>query len=76
MRRSPFFKRVIKTTEFDYKGVNQVVYQENDVTIRSFPAVHAGDGPVSYSLEYNGLKIVIGGDTFPNKCFSKVVSQS
>ena len=31
-------------TEFDYKGVNQVVYEENGVTMRSFPAVHAFDG--------------------------------
>ncbi len=61
----------IETTEFDYKGVNQVVYQENGVTIRSWPAVHAGDGPISYSLEYNGMKVVIGGDTFPNKWFLK-----
>ncbi len=59
----------INTTEFDYRGVNQVVYQENGVTIRSIPAVHAGDGPVSYILEYRGFKVVIGGDTFPNKWF-------
>ncbi len=59
----------IDTTEFDYKGVNQVVYQENGVTIRSIPAIHAGDGPVSYILEYAGLRVVIGGDTFPNKWF-------
>ena len=59
----------IETTEFDYKGVNQVVYQENGVTIRSIPAIHAGDGPVSYILEYSGMKVVIGGDTFPNKWF-------
>jgi ribonuclease Z len=55
--------------EFDYKAVNQVVYEENGVTIRTTPAIHAGDGPVSYSLEWNGLKIVFGGDTFPNKWF-------
>ena len=55
--------------EFDYKQENKVVYQENDVTIRSWPAIHAGDGPVSYALEYGGMKIVIGGDTFPNKWF-------
>ena len=61
----------IETTEFDYKEVNQVVYQENGVTIRSIPAIHAGDGPVSYILEYNGMKVVIGGDTFPNKWFIK-----
>ncbi len=61
----------IKTTEFDFKGLNQVVYKENGVTIRSWPAVHSGDGPVSYSLEYQGMKVVIGGDTFPNKWFLK-----
>jgi ribonuclease Z len=59
----------IVTTEFDYKAVNEVVYQENGVTIRSWPAVHAGDGPISYSVEYSGMKVVIGGDTFPNKWF-------
>jgi ribonuclease Z len=61
----------IETTEFDYNGVNQVVYQENGVTIRSIPAIHAGDGPISYILEYGGMKVVIGGDTFPNKWFLK-----
>ena len=61
----------IETTEFDYKKQNQVVYQKNGVTIRSWPAIHTGDGPVSYLLEYAGLKIVIGGDTFPNKWFIK-----
>ncbi|MEK6239192.1 MAG: hypothetical protein N2C14_31120, partial [Planctomycetales bacterium] len=57
----------IKVHEFDYKGVNQVVYEEQGVTIRSFPTIHAGDGPVSYSLEWKDYKIVIGGDTAPNK---------
>jgi len=61
----------IDVVEFDYMGVNQVVYQENGVTIRSWPAIHAGDGPVSYSLEWNGLKLIIGGDTFPNKWYIK-----
>ncbi len=61
----------IKVTEFDYKGENQVVYQENGVTIRSWPAIHAGDGAVSFSLEYAGLKVVFGGDTFPNKWYVK-----
>ena len=61
----------ITVEEFDYKGENKIVYQQNGVTIRSWPAIHAGDGPVSYSLEWNGLKIVFGGDTFPNKWFVK-----
>ena len=59
----------IEVHEFDYKGENHVVYQENGVTIRAWPAIHTGDGPVSYALEWNGLKIVIGGDTAPNKWY-------
>ncbi len=61
----------IEVEEFDYTKENQIVYQQNDVTIRSWPAIHAGDGPVSFSLEYAGLKLVIGGDTFPNKWYIK-----
>jgi len=59
----------IEANEFDYKGVNQIVYQENGVTIRSFPAIHSLDGPVSFTLEWNGLKFVFGSDTYPNKWF-------
>ena len=57
--------------EFDFKGENQIVYQENGVTIRSWPANHVIDGPVSYSLEWGGLKFVFGGDTYPNKWYVK-----
>jgi len=59
----------ISVTEFDFRGVNQVVYKENGVTIRSWPAIHAADGSVSFSLEWNGFKFVFGGDTFPNKWY-------
>ena len=62
---------VTEVTEFDYTQVNEVVYQENGVTIRSFPAIHSIDGPVSYSLEWNGLKFVFGSDTYPNKWFDQ-----
>jgi len=58
-------------TEFDYKGMNQIVYQENGVTIRSWPAIHAIDGSVSYSVEWNGLKFVFGGDTYPNRWYDE-----
>ena len=57
--------------EFDYKAVNKVIYHENGVTIRSWPAIHLLDGPVSFSLEWNGLKYVFGGDTYPNKWYIK-----
>ena len=59
----------VEVTEFDYTGVNQVVYQENGVTIRSWPAIHAIDGPVSYSLEWNDLKFIFSSDTYPNQWF-------
>ncbi len=61
----------IEATEFDYKGVNQVVYEANGFTIRSWPAIHALDGSVSYSLDWNGLKFVFGGDTYPNKWYDE-----
>jgi ribonuclease Z len=61
----------LEVTEFDYKGENQVVYDENGVVIRSFPAIHSLDGPVSFSLEWNGLKFVFSSDTYPNKWFNE-----
>jgi len=54
--------------EFDYSKT-QVIYDKNGVKITSFPAVHVIDGPVSFSLEWNGLKFVYSSDTFPNKWF-------
>ena len=62
--------------EFDFKGENQPVYEENGVTIRSWPANHTIDGSVSYSLEWNGLKFVFGGDTYPNKWFTKYATDA
>jgi ribonuclease Z len=56
--------------EFDYKK-EQIIYEENGVVIRSFPAIHSLDGSVSFSLEWNGLKFVFGSDTYPNKWFIK-----
>ncbi|MFZ9037004.1 MAG: guanitoxin biosynthesis MBL fold metallo-hydrolase GntH [Gammaproteobacteria bacterium] len=59
----------VDVVEFDYKAVNQVVYDEDGVIVRSIPAIHTGDGPVSYIVEYEGMRVVIGGDTAPNKWF-------
>jgi len=56
----------IVVTEFDYRAVNEVIYEENGVTIRTIPAIHALDGPVSFILEWNGLKFSYSSDTFPN----------
>lgn len=57
--------------EFDYRGENEIIYEENGVIIRSFPAVHAFDGPVSFRLDWNGLSFVFSSDTFPNKWFNE-----
>ena len=58
---------ILDVTEFDYTGVNEVIYQENGVTIRTIPAIHIFDGAVSFILEWNGLKFCYSSDTFPNK---------
>lgn len=57
----------MEVTEFDYRAINEVIYEENGVTIRTIPAIHVFDGPVSFILEWNGLKFVYSSDTFPNK---------
>ena len=31
----------IEVTEFDYKSINKPIYEENGVTIRTIPAIHA-----------------------------------
>jgi ribonuclease Z len=61
----------LEVNEFDYRAENAVIYEDNGVTVRSFPAIHALDGPVSFSLEWKGLKFVFGSDTYPNKWFAK-----
>jgi ribonuclease Z len=61
----------INVHEFDYKGENQTIYEENGVTIKTWPAIHAGDGSVSMALYWKGMKVVIGGDTKPNTWYIK-----
>lgn len=61
----------IEVDEFDYLKENAVIYQDKGITVRSWPAIHAGDGPVSFSIEYEGMKLVYGGDTTPNMWFVK-----
>lgn len=59
----------MEVTEFDYKGINQVVYEEDGVVIKSFPALHAFDGPVGFRLEWKGLSFVFSSDTYPTKWY-------
>ena len=61
----------IEVTEFDYKPVNQLIYDVNGVKIYSLPAIHALDGSVSFIMEWNGLKFAFSSDTYPNKWFNQ-----
>ena len=74
--RLPASGQELEINEFNYLGENEIVFQENDVTIRSWPAIHVIDGPVSYSLEWNGLKFVFGGDTYPNTWFPEYAADA
>ena len=66
----------MEVNEFDYKKVNEIVYEENGVVIRSFPAIHALDGSVSYTLEWNDLKFAFSSDTYPNKWWIEYTKDS
>lgn len=58
----------VEVHEFDFTKTG-TVYDRNGVTIKSFPAIHIYDGPVSYRLEWNGLTFVFSGDTTPSRFF-------
>ncbi len=58
----------IEVTEFDYSK-SHVIYEQNGVMIKAWPAIHVIDGAVSYSLVWKGKKFVYSGDTVPNKWF-------
>ena len=56
----------IHVHEFDWSKVNNVIYEENGVVIRTIPAIHF-EQSVSFILEWNGLKLSYSSDTVPNK---------
>jgi ribonuclease Z len=73
--RGDMLSYAIKVHEFDFSR-EQTIYERNGVTIKSWPAVHTIDGAVSYSLEWNGLKLSYSGDTVQNKWFLKHAKNS
>jgi len=62
--RGPFNPDSLETpvTEFDFSQT-QVVYEANDVTVTSFPVIHAASGAVGYRFDFGGLTFVHSGDT-------------
>ncbi len=52
----------IITHEFDW-AETQVVYEENGITVTSFPAIHAMAGAISYRIDWKDMSVVYSGDT-------------
>lgn len=61
--------------EFDWSKINNVIYEENGVVIRTIPAIHF-EQSVSFILEWNGLKLSYSSDTVPNKWWVKHTQNS
>jgi ribonuclease Z len=55
----------LEVNEFDWQAINNVIYDENGVQVRTIPAIHA-DQAVSFILEWNGLTFAYSSDTVPN----------
>jgi ribonuclease Z len=55
----------LEVTEYDWSKVNNVIYDDNGVVIRSIPAIHL-EQSASFILEWNGLTLAFSGDTLPN----------
>jgi len=66
----------LDVTEFPFDGINEIIYEENGVVVRSIPAVHGLDGAVSFILEWNGLTFVYGSDTIPNKWYIEYAAKA
>lgn len=56
----------LEVNEYDWSKVNNVIYNENGVTIRSLPAIHL-EQSASLILEWKGMRVAYSGDTIPNK---------
>jgi ribonuclease Z len=59
------YQLVAHELPYTWEGDKAVAYQDDDVTIRHFPAAHDRDGSISYRLEFNGMSVVFSGDTKP-----------
>lgn len=58
--------QAINVHEFDY-AQTQVVYDQDDFQVTSFPAIHGIDGAVSYRMDWKDLSVVFSGDTDVNQ---------
>jgi ribonuclease Z len=56
----------MEVTEYDWSKINNVIYEENGVKIRTIPAIHF-EQSVSFLLDWNGMTLAFSGDTVPNR---------
>ncbi|WP_010443504.1 hypothetical protein [Ruegeria conchae] len=61
----------IEVNEFDFRQEGGIVYDQDGVTVRSWPRSHAKDGAVGYRLDWNGLSFVWTGDGRPDELSPK-----
>ena len=59
--------------EFDWTKVNNVIYDEDGVVVRTIPAIHL-EGSVSFILEWKGMKIAFSGDTLANRWWTEAAA--
>jgi ribonuclease Z len=55
----------LEVNEFDWTAMNNVIFDENGVVIRTVPAIH-GEQSVSFILDWNGLTFAFSSDTLPS----------
>jgi ribonuclease Z len=55
----------LNVVEFDWKAVNEIIYDENGAVVRTVPAIHL-EQSVSFILEWNGLRFAYSSDTLPS----------
>ncbi len=60
----------LNVVEFDWQAVNNVIYDQKGVQVRTIPAIHA-DQAVSFILKWNGLSFAFSSDTLPNKWWAE-----
>jgi ribonuclease Z len=59
--------------EFDWSKVNNVIYDEDGVVVRTIPAIHL-EGSVSLIVEWKGMKIAFSGDTLANQWWTEAAA--
>lgn len=56
----------LEVNEYDWQAVNEVIYDEDGVQVRTLPAIH-GEQSSSFILEWNGLTFAFSSDSLPTR---------